>query len=100
MQHNGGVVSGGNESLSSTRPVVLVVSLTVGRGGHVIRGEAFDPETGRMCRFVDLDGFVDVVHDWLAAPADHPLRRPGEEPAPAAAPDAPARPRRGPGARA
>ena len=100
MQHNGGVESGGNESLSSTRPVVLVVSLTVGRGGHVIRGEAFEPETGRTCRFVDLDGFADVVNAWIAPSADQLRRRPGEEPAPAAAADAPAQPPRGPGARA
>jgi hypothetical protein len=99
MQHNGGVVSGGNESLSSTRSVVLVVSLTVGRGGHVIHGEAFEPETGRMCRFVDLDAFAGVIHDWLAAPADRSQRRAGEAPPPATAPDASTRPPRTPGAR-
>ena len=53
------------DGLSSVEPIVLVVSLAVARGGHVVYGEVFEPESGRRGRFVGLEGLSAVLHRWL-----------------------------------
>lgn len=57
----------GVEGLSSTRPHVLVLSLAVATGGHIVHGEVFDPESGRTGRFAGVSGLTRLLSEWLAA---------------------------------
>jgi hypothetical protein len=53
------------DGLSSVEPIVLVVSLAVARGGQVVHGEVYEPESGRTGRFVGLEGLSAVLRRWL-----------------------------------
>jgi hypothetical protein len=78
MQRNGGDAGRPDaDGLSSVEPIVLVVSLAVAKGGQVVHGEVFEPESGRTGRFVGLDGLSAVLRRWLRSgdpsqPADRP----------------------------